>query len=203
MELRDAVRSPKSALSQALLSSSDGVAGPCDNYSTVLFLLMDREFRRSPNKRKAILIWELFLEGNYGGTGNYVLKPTGMGPFAIQLSLLEKNLEAGGGVSREDMTAMRLKMANVIHAYNAATKLSAWKRFKSSKSRKFESLEGVNIEIFQPAIEKVLPLLSIVGNPRFLKQGVGDLGRKIQAMQPQLSTLVEYAGFKASNLGLK
>ena len=191
----DVYHSPGIALYYALRTKVDGTGGPSDYFSTVLALLMIHDFELSPTKRKAILIWELFFRDNYiypPSQAPCVMIPDGV---RDDLSIFDKNVEAGGGVDKPTIVAIRGRIVAISASYESAAGLGKWARFASSGSRK--------IGVVDPGFAGLFALVK----PRMLEAiGTKDLdltvAQQVRECIPKLARVVAAAGFSLNDVGL-
>ena len=133
--------------------------GQADLISSLLFLAAVGDFRRSPTKKKAILIYEVWLNGNHGCTESHELCPEFPHLIAKTVVFLGKNLEAGGGVPRDAFTTIDQKFRLVLQAYRDSRgyrRQGFWKHRWHVKSKKLGNLGGgVDSHMFLPAVKKM------------------------------------------------
>jgi hypothetical protein len=196
----------ESTLLDALLSPAynDGITGygPMYLFTNALFCLLEREYRRKPDKKKAIVLWEMFVAGNYG-TGN----AHRLVPNSGALSPLAINLEDRNGVSQAVYAPMSTAIGVIDQAFGASRAKGKSGLFSTTKGvRKLDALNlggVVHTDLFKPVVDSVKgtiagitggPAANILNNP----QGK-DLWLNNKRV---LVKVLKDAGFETNRVGL-
>ena len=188
-------------MEKALKFSKSGVGGGMSFFAPMLFVLMEREYRASPNKKKAILLWELFLQGNYGTTESNVMRPDPNEMENIWVSLLQQNVEAGGGIPEDKLKTTAVIMQGVKDAYNQSTKMGSFTRWRTSSVRKIGAVGGeASATLFQLYIPYFGRLIEQVDLGKL--GNMDELSKKIYNARPKMGDVAKKAGFTPARIGL-
>jgi hypothetical protein len=198
----------RNVLLDALMSpGTSGLGSGTDYFARAIFCLLEREYRRKPNKKKAIFLWEMFLQYNYNSPETHIVVPnsTDQGnAWIIQLSL---NFEAGGGIPKATFRAIQTAMATIIAAYTTQHRASGM--FGRLAAKMTQSLAVLDLEgvvpsaLFTPAVARIITqgqLTKIMENAD--GEEVDDRARTMYSHLANLAALVERVGFTGANVGL-
>jgi len=174
-------------------------------FVNALFCLLEREYRAGANKKKAVVIWEMFLQGNHGSGVTNVRVPDSALDDDSVLPLMRMNLEADGGVPRGTFGEIGNAMGVVLGAYETSRGKGFFSKTSKTKGeRKLDALDlGVGVvhtQLFQPVVNNVSgSLTGITGGDI---GGISDACKKVWLGRKQLIKVIEKGGFSPNKVGL-
>jgi hypothetical protein len=191
---------------QNALASQDATSGTSPEmlFATTLFCLLEREYRRAPNKKKAILIWEMFLQDNYESQVTNILVPDAGSEARYRvLAFLGLNVEADNGIPRDTFRTVAGNVRVIVCAYQASRERGIWSVF-TSRQRRVRALglgEATHTELFAPVVTHIRGnMTKVVADGDSAKMADGS--RKIWGARGTLATIIRSAGFDLNRVGL-
>jgi hypothetical protein len=201
----------KKTLRAALATGGDqgsaGGIGPLALFINALFCLLEREYRAKPNKKKALLLWELFLAGAYNNPINLVLFPDARKHTNVLCRLEMSNLDGAdpNAASSKEISVISTATDVIRGEYETSRKKGHSGAFSTTKkARQMDALNlgVVHTQLFQSVVNKLKPSLQNID------EGAVDIDiyttacKELWQNRTSLATALKKAGFEPGNVGL-
>jgi hypothetical protein len=199
-------RDARQVLLDALHSpGQSGVGGGMDRFRTALFCLLEREYRRNHNRKRAIFLWEMFLQGNWNSPETHILVPNYANPGNSWINLLLLNIDADSGVPEAVFRTIQTAISTIIAAYTAPKASGGFDRLVGKMTLRLGALDlggVVPSELFTPAVQYIIGrgTLNHIENPD--EENIDSWGVIVKGKLHDLAKLVESVGFTGAKVGL-